>query len=88
MVTSNQARTIALKKYPDFEVKSIVDYDDIYVLTLIPKNYDESKEGIFSDCFYSVAKSSGELKTFTPWTDRKFLDRFCNPLSVISAIEK
>lgn len=76
MLDIKRAGQIALKTYPKLEIRNSFDYDDIFVFIMVPKGYDDDKDGTMLDNFYSVNKKTGEVSGFAPWSDQGFLDRF------------
>lgn len=76
MLDMKRASQVALKTYPKLEIRSSFDYDDIFVFIMVPKGYDEDKDGAMLDNFYSVNKKTGKVSGFAPWSDQEFLTRF------------
>lgn len=76
MLDMTRASQIALKTYPKLEIRKSFDYDDIFVFIMVPKGYDEDKDGAMLDNFYSVNKKTEEVSGFAPWSNQGFLERF------------
>lgn len=65
-----------LKAYSELEIRKMFDYDDLFVFIMVPKKYDDEKDGVMLDNFYSVNKKTGETSSFAPWSHPDFIDRF------------
>lgn len=76
MLDMKRASQVALKTYPKLEIQKSFDYDDIFVFIMVPKGYDEIKDGAMLDNFYSVNKKTEEVSGFAPWSEQGFLERF------------
>lgn len=74
MISIDEAEKKLLSKYSDFEATAAIDYKDIYVFALMPKDFDRERDLGFVDSFYSVDKQSGEISGFAPWADLDFMD--------------
>lgn len=76
MLDIKRASDAILKAYSELEIRKTFDYDDIFVFIMVPKKYDEEKDGVMLDNFYSVDKKTGETSSFAPWSHPDFIDRF------------
>ena len=76
MLDMKRASQVALKTYPKLEIQKSFDYDDIFVFIMVPKGYDETKDGAMLDNFYSVDKNTEEVSGFAPWSNPGFIERF------------
>lgn len=76
MLDMKRASQVALKTYPKLEIRKSFDYDDIFVFIMVPKGYDETKDGAMLDNFYSVDKNTEEVSGFAPWSNPGFIERF------------
>lgn len=76
MLDMKRASQVALKTYPKLEIRKSFDYDDIFVFIMVPKGYDEAKDGAMLDNFYSVDKNTEEVSGFAPWSNPGFIERF------------
>ena len=76
MYTFEDAQKIVEKADPGYKVENGFDYKNLYVFSIVPNDYDESRDGGFLDGFYSVNKETGECLGFAPWVETDFLEQF------------
>lgn len=61
-ISLEEAKSIVLKKYPNYKIKSSVDYKNLYVFDLIPKNMDPNSDGMLLENPVAIEKD-GEHRT-------------------------
>lgn len=65
MVSSQQATSIVKSEFPDGTIESYISYKNLFVFKVFTK---DSQEGQM-DPFFSVDKTTGELRDFSIITD-------------------
>lgn len=81
MISFKKAVRAILEEYDDMTIQASFDYKDMYIFTLVPKDYDEERDGGYVDNFYAVRKADGVVGGFAPWADPDFF-KTCMPGTV------
>lgn len=75
MYTMKEAEDLLIKENPGYIIESRTDYKNLYVFSILPKDFDTKRDGGFLDGFYSVNKKTGEISGFAPWDEPDYLEQ-------------
>ena len=61
-----EALDIISDKYPDFNILSVVDYDNFYVFSIVPKSHNTNQDGTWFGGLIAVDKVKKITLNFNP----------------------
>lgn len=65
-ISIKDAEKIVLDEYEDYRITSVVDFNDLYVFSTIPMDYEEESNNPFIRGLLAVNKNTGKLTGFNP----------------------
>lgn len=65
-MTKQEAEKKIQKTFPNLDIKSVKELDQCFVFNLLPKDYDERKDGLFIGGAMRVDKKTGDINLYNP----------------------